>query len=85
MGPQKRKPYERKQLIVIMRPLDPSDPRSLDHPCHQEKWLELARSIGRALAKKELDRLYGPDGLPYLNRSDQPNLPSLLERSTSRT
>lgn len=47
---------------AIMRPLDSSDPRSLDHPCHEEQWLELARSIGRSLARQEWDRLQGKEG-----------------------
>src|SRR5262249_17794425 len=38
---------------AIMHRLDPSDPRSPDHPCHREQWLELARSVGRALADQD--------------------------------
>jgi hypothetical protein len=57
MGGQKRKPHKRKTLIGIVRALDPSDPRSLDHPCHEERWLELAAAIGRSLADQAWDRL----------------------------
>jgi hypothetical protein len=45
----------RKQGIV--RPLDPSDERSVDHPCHREQWLELARAIGRLEAREEFNLL----------------------------
>jgi hypothetical protein len=37
-------------------PLDPSDPRSLDHPSHKEQWLELARALGRMEAREEYER-----------------------------
>jgi hypothetical protein len=46
----------------IIRQLDPSDPRSLDHPSHREQWLELARAIGRLEAREEFERLYGKKG-----------------------
>ena len=38
---------------VVVRPLDPDDPRSIDHPSHKEQWLELARVLGRAEAREE--------------------------------
>jgi hypothetical protein len=38
----------------IIRPLDPADPRNLNHPSHREQWLELARAMGRAEADDEL-------------------------------
>lgn len=57
MGAQKRKPYKRKPLTAIMRPLDPSDPRSLEHPSHRERCLEFAEAIGRLLARNEWSRL----------------------------
>jgi hypothetical protein len=44
------KPRKPKQPAAIMRPLDPSDPRSLDHPCHDQQWLELTGTLGKALA-----------------------------------
>jgi hypothetical protein len=37
----------------IIRPLAPDDPRDLNHPCHREQWLELARAIGRLEAREE--------------------------------
>jgi hypothetical protein len=43
----------------IIRPLDPDDPRSLDHPSHKEQWLELARTLGRLGAREEYERLHG--------------------------
>jgi hypothetical protein len=42
-----------------VRPLDPSDPRSLDHPCHEQQWLDLAGAIGRELARLEWERRHG--------------------------
>jgi hypothetical protein len=42
---------------AVIRPLDPSDPRSLDHPSHREQWLEFARAIGRQMARAERDGL----------------------------
>jgi hypothetical protein len=41
----------------IVRQLDPTDPRNLNHPSHKEQWLELARSVGRSLARTEYARL----------------------------
>jgi hypothetical protein len=55
-----RKPVKRrkrKKIIGIVRELDPSDPRSLAHPSHREQWLELARALGRAAAREEIERL----------------------------
>src|SRR5262249_22008054 len=43
---------KRKPATGVIRPLDPSDPRSWDHPCHQEQWLKLAEELGRALARR---------------------------------
>jgi len=42
----------------IVRSLDPTDPRSLDHPSHREQWLELARTLGRLEAREEYERLH---------------------------
>jgi hypothetical protein len=53
MGAQKRKPHKRNPLTSIIRPLDPLDPRSLEHPCHKEQWLARAEAIGRAIARQE--------------------------------
>lgn len=44
-----------------VRPLDLSDPRSPDHPSHDEAWLVLARALGRALADYDWDRINGPE------------------------
>ncbi len=38
---------------AIIRPLDPSHPQSWDNPENEEVWLELARAIGRQLARDE--------------------------------
>jgi hypothetical protein len=44
---------------LAIRPLDPSDLRSLDHPSHKEQWLELARALGRVDARKDFETLHG--------------------------
>jgi hypothetical protein len=49
---------DNKKLAKI-RLLDRSDPRSLDHPSHKEQWRELARAIGRQIARDERDGLSG--------------------------
>jgi hypothetical protein len=47
---------------VVIRTLDPADPRSLDHPSHREAWLELADYIGRLEAREEIRlRRWGKD------------------------
>jgi hypothetical protein len=43
----------------VIRPLDPDDPRNIDHPSHREQWLELARAIGRLEAREEFNLLQG--------------------------
>lgn len=42
-----------------MRRLDASDERSLNHPSHKNQWLEIARTIGRQIARDERDGLSG--------------------------
>ena len=49
---------------AIIRPLDPSHPQSWDNPDNEEIWLELARAIGRQLARDEKDGLVQPIGEP---------------------
>src|SRR6516162_3284128 len=49
----------RKGPDAIMRPLPASDPRSLDHPCHKEQWMEFYRARGRAMARYDWERLHG--------------------------
>jgi hypothetical protein len=39
---------------VIVRRLDPDDPRNLNHPSHREQWLELARAIGWMETREEI-------------------------------
>jgi hypothetical protein len=39
--------------LGTVRPLDKNDPRNIDHPSHKEKWLELARVLGRLEAREE--------------------------------
>jgi hypothetical protein len=41
------------------RALDESDPRSLNHPSHKEQWFEIARAIGRQIARDERDGCSG--------------------------
>jgi hypothetical protein len=45
-----------RRLTAKVRPLDPSDPRSLKHPSHRDAWLQLAEVIGR-LEAREMIRL----------------------------
>jgi hypothetical protein len=46
----------------IVRPLDPADPRSVDHPSHDGQLLELVRALGRAMADQDFDRLHAGGG-----------------------
>jgi hypothetical protein len=39
----------------LIRDVNPIDPRHPDHPIHDEKWLALARAIGRAMADRDFD------------------------------
>jgi hypothetical protein len=45
-----------KPTKVVIRTLDPADPRSLDHPSHREAWLRLADAIGRLEAREIIKR-----------------------------
>jgi hypothetical protein len=45
-----------KPAKVVIRTLDPADPRSLDHPSHREAWLRLADAIGRMEAREIIKR-----------------------------
>jgi hypothetical protein len=45
--------YRRQKLGGRIRPLDPADARSWDHPCHREQWLALAEALGRSLARRD--------------------------------
>jgi hypothetical protein len=48
-----------RKRIGIIRELPADDPRNIDHPCHDEQWLELARTLGRAMADRDWDNLKG--------------------------
>src|SRR5262245_17945008 len=67
---------------AIMVPLDPSDPRSPDHPIHREQWLELARAIGRAMANEAFDRLYG--SRPDAQHEESRRVRKVLKRAAER-
>jgi hypothetical protein len=45
-----------------LRKVNPIDPRNIGHPQHDEKWLELARALGRLEAREEHERLHGNKG-----------------------
>jgi hypothetical protein len=47
--------------IGTIRPLDKNDPRNIDHPSHKEKWLELARVLGRLEAREEYAAIHSND------------------------
>lgn len=56
--------YARKKIVAKVRPLDPSDPRSLEHPCHREQWLAFAEALGSSLACQEWERMEGRLSVP---------------------
>ena len=68
---------------AIIRPLDPSHPQSWDNPDNEEIWLELARAIGRQLARDEKDGLGQPieerDG-DTVTKKEGRDIRPLLER-----
>jgi hypothetical protein len=51
---QRRK--RRSSIGVVIRRLDPSDPRSLDHACHKEQWLALVDAIASMAARKAFEK-----------------------------
>jgi len=74
----------RSKPAAVARPLDPNDPRNPDHPGQEERWLELARQLGRAQADLEYEqKLRGTDHearkhrrvlRPVLNRQTKSSL-----------
>jgi hypothetical protein len=50
-----------KKLAGIIRKLPPDDPRNPDHPMHRDKWLELARALGRAMADHDWNRMHADE------------------------
>jgi hypothetical protein len=47
--------------LGTVRLLDPSDERSIHHPCHKKQWLELARVLGRLEAREEYAVIHNND------------------------
>jgi hypothetical protein len=47
--------------LGTVRPLDPFDERSIDHPCHKKQWLELAKVLGRLEAREEYAMIHNND------------------------
>lgn len=47
--------------LGTVRLFDPSDERSLNHPCHKKQWLELARVLGRLEAREEYAMIHSND------------------------
>jgi hypothetical protein len=45
---------------TIIKQLPPSHPDSWDNPANEEAWLDLARAIGRKIARDQMDGLIGP-------------------------
>lgn len=68
---------------AIIRPLDPSHPQSWDNLDNEDIWLELARAIGRQLARDEKDGLGQPieerDG-DTVTKKEGRDIRPLLER-----
>ena len=48
-------------LRELDRKLNTISPRYIGHPLHDEKWLELARVLGRMDAREDFERLH-PQG-----------------------
>jgi hypothetical protein len=46
--------------IIIGLP-DPSDPRNPNHKCHDDQWMEVARAIGRAMAREQFAKDHADD------------------------
>jgi hypothetical protein len=63
----------------IIRTLDPSDPRNPNHPSHDEQWLELAGALGRAMADRDFDRLYGKQGAKENGKIKSSHLRKILK------
>lgn len=38
----------------LIRPLHPSHPQSWDNPANEDRWIDLARTIGRQIARDEV-------------------------------
>jgi hypothetical protein len=57
---------------------DPSDPRNLSHPIHDDAWMELARVIGRAMGRERYERDHGKP------KEASHNLRPVLKRKASK-
>lgn len=80
MRTRKRLPRGQKAII---RPLDPSHPQSWDNPDNEEVWLELARAIGRQLARDEkggLEQRIGEQDGDSVTKKEGRDIRSLFER-----
>jgi hypothetical protein len=55
MQSTKQRKDANRRAAGIVRPLAADDPRNLNHPCHREQWLELARTLGRLEARQEFE------------------------------
>jgi hypothetical protein len=68
---------------AIIRPLDPSHLQSWDNPNNEEIWLELARAIGRQLARDEqgvLGQSIGERDGDTITKKEGRDIRPLLER-----
>lgn len=67
---------------AIIRPLDPSHPQSWDNPDNEEVWLELARAIGRQLARDEsgLEQRIGERDGDSVTKKEGRDIRPLFER-----
>jgi hypothetical protein len=72
-SPKQRKDATR-HAAGIVRPLAADDPRDLNHPCHREQFLELARAIGRSMARKQYEEDHPKDHTDETNPKDRSNL-----------
>jgi hypothetical protein len=63
----------------VFHKLDPSDPRSPDHPSHDEQWDELAKAIGRRMAREQYARDHQGGNNADDEAADRSDLRSILK------
>ena len=63
---------------------DPSHPDSWDNPANEEVWFNLARAIGRQIARDQRQGLIGPIAGDNEDRKTGSNLRALLKRHAKK-
>lgn len=59
---------------AIVRQLPVDDPRNPDHPAHDEQFLALARTLGRAMADRDFDRQKDQAAARHLPKETTPKV-----------